>query len=199
MFARTITAARRAPRAPLLGLVAAVVVCASPWLTDLLQFDRTRVASGEWWRLVTGHWTHWTLDHLWWDGAVFFVLAAVCERLDRTLLLRAVVLSVPTCSAAVWWLAPELDTYRGLSGIDSALLGAIGAKVVVDALSNGDWRRSVLPMGLVLGFAAKTACEVATGTTIFVDSVAAGTVAVPVAHVAGLLAGVAVGLAEGRV
>lgn len=86
--------------------------------------------------------------------------------------------------------------YRGLSGIGSALFAALGVVVGGNAATRGHWKASVLPIALLAGFIAKTAFEAVTETTIFVDSVAAGTAAVPIAHVAGAVTGVVAGMGE---
>jgi membrane associated rhomboid family serine protease len=45
----------------------AVAVYLSPAATAVLEYDRAAVAAGEIWRLLTGHLTHWSFDHLFWD------------------------------------------------------------------------------------------------------------------------------------
>ena len=47
----------------------ALAVVATAWaqLAAALEFDRSRLAT-EPWRLLTGHWTHWDLGHLFWDA-----------------------------------------------------------------------------------------------------------------------------------
>ena len=40
----------------------------------VLQYDRGALAAGKWWGALTGHWAHWSADHLIWDAATFAAL-----------------------------------------------------------------------------------------------------------------------------
>jgi rhomboid family GlyGly-CTERM serine protease len=152
-------------------------------LGDRLELDRAAVARGEVWRLLTCHWTHWTPDHLLWDSLAFLVLAFLCEaRVGRGRLLAAVAGSALAVSAAVWFL-PEIETYRGLSGIDSALFVLLAVSLM---------RERPLAGLALAAFLGKSAWEVATGSTLFVD--AASFVPVPLAHLVGGAWGMIVGI-----
>ena len=101
-----------------------------------------------------------------------------------------VLLAALLIPAAVWLACPELQTYRGLSGIDSALLALLAVGVLRDALRPGGRRAvAVACAAVMLGFGAKLAYELATGAALFVDAEAAGFVPVPVAHAVGAAVG----------
>ena len=104
----------------LIGL-SALSATLSSQLTSLLQFDRTAFMDGEVWRVFTGHLTHWSLSHLFWDILVFLVLAGVIERFSRRRLLVCFASASLIISLLVFTFLPEMTFYRGLSGIDSAL------------------------------------------------------------------------------
>ncbi len=165
---------------------------------ELLQYDRHAIAEGQIWRVVTGHAVHFGLDHFAWDAAVFAVLLLLCWRVDPRRCLASLVFATFAIPAALFALQPELSTYRGLSGIDSALY-------VTGALALGQryWsegRRSLgtLAFASVAALAGKVAYELATGQTLFVDVASAGFEGVPLAHVTGGLAGgMAFGAARG--
>jgi rhomboid family GlyGly-CTERM serine protease len=167
----------------------AVVVHFVPALTLGWQFDRTAVAHGQVWRFFTAHLTHFGDDHLRWDAIAFAVLGALVERISRSGFLATLVLSAGLITLGVWVAQPQFATYRGLSGIDSALFGF----VIADVIAAG-WRErhgfSIAVGGLALaGFSAKCAFEIATGGTVFVET--GGAFApVPLAHLLGLCAGV---------
>jgi rhomboid family GlyGly-CTERM serine protease len=142
-----------------------------------LELDRAAVARGEVWRLLTGHWTHWTPDHLLWDSLAFLVLAALCEaRISRKRLLAAVAGSALAVSASIWFL-PGIERYRGLSGIDSALFVLLAVTLLRE-------RRSPLAGLALAAFLAKAAWEVSTGSTLFTETQGAF-VPVPLAHLIG--------------
>ena len=165
-------------------LLAALAVGAwlAPGVAPLLQYDRSALSRGELWRLLTGHLTHWTADHLLWDVAVFAAAGAACERGGRrtyAALLAAAALGV---SAAVFLALPTMRTYRGLSGVDTALV----AYLTVTRL-RGRWAMAGISLLLL-----KLAVEAATGATAFVAP--AGFAPVPLAHAAGAAVGFAFGL-----
>jgi rhomboid family GlyGly-CTERM serine protease len=156
---------------------------------ELLQYDRQAIADGQLWRVVTGHAVHFGFEHFLWDAAVFLVLAVLCWRLGprRCLVsLAAATLAIPT---VLWTLQPGLPTYRGLSGLDSALYVA-GALALGQRLwTEGRRSLAICALASVAALAAKVAYELASGQTLFVDAASLGFVPVPLAHVTGALAG----------
>src|SRR4051794_31329612 len=86
-----------------------------PKVVSWLEFDRSAVMAGGWWRVATGHLVHWNVDHLIWDLLVFAVLGAICERRGRTRLVVTLSVAAVLISAAAWWLLPQIASYRGLS------------------------------------------------------------------------------------
>lgn len=87
---------------------------------DILQYDRLAIADGELWRSVTGHWTHWSFDHFLWDTIVFVALGAICEKFCRRGYLATLLVASLVISAAIWHIDPEMELYRGLSGLCSS-------------------------------------------------------------------------------
>jgi rhomboid family GlyGly-CTERM serine protease len=163
-----------------------------PSLGNVLQFDRAAVAHGQVWRFFTAHLTHFGEDHLRWDLLAFVVLGAIAERISRSAFLMTAGVSAAVITAGVWLAQPQFTTYRGLSGIDSALFGF----VVADLFATGFRERhgfSMVVGGLALaGFAAKCTYELTTGNTVFVE--AGGAFApVPLAHLLGMAVGAAAG------
>jgi hypothetical protein len=59
------------------------------------------------------------------DGSTCGVRGAWLESASRWNLVALLVVSAAVISAAVWFLAPDLSSYRGLSGVDSALAAAV--------------------------------------------------------------------------
>ena len=183
---------------PALGIIPAlftVGVFLSDARSARLQYDRAALAAGEVWRLVTCHWTHWSPDHLAWDAATFALLGWACARRSVRQYIATVCVSAMLIPLAVWQTHPDMVTYRGLSGIDSALLALLAVGVLRDEAGPGG-RRAVAwaCAAVLLGFAAKLAYELASGATLFVDAAAAGFVPVPLAHASGALVGAAVAL-----
>jgi len=126
---------------------------------------------GDAWRIVTCHFTHFTHEQLAWDVLAFLVLGIACERRSRTAFHATLLASAIVIPLAVLAFDPRIETYRGLSGLDSALF----ALLVVSTRNRF----------LGAAFAAKIAFELATGGAVFVGDITV----VPVAHVAGAITG----------
>jgi len=110
---------------------ASLVVALWPDASPLLEFDRVAVGAGDWWRVLTGHLTHFGLEHLVWDAGVFAVLGVLCERRHRRATLACLGAAAVLIPAATWLLVPEIRTYRGLSGLDTALFALLGVMMVM--------------------------------------------------------------------
>lgn len=174
-----------------LGFVAtAVTVHFSPALTAGWQFDRTAVAQGEVWRFFTAHLTHFGTDHLRWDVIAFLVLGAMVERVSRSAYLATLGISAALITLGVWIAQPQFLTYRGLSGIDSALFGFVVARVIIDGRRARHGFSIAIGVIALAGFAAKCVFEIVTGGTVFVDA-ADAFAPVPLVHLIGLAAGAA--------
>ena len=186
--------ARRIPCASLLLSLAAACIFACPSLAARLEYDRTAIAAGEIWRLFSGHWVHYGFDHFFWDVLAFGFLGAACERRSRPRFLACVIASSLTISLSIWFGLSGMGAYRGLSGIDSALVVLLFMELWSEADRSGQPKQILIPAACLTAFVCKVAFELATGDTIFVKSLGSGVVGVPLAHVAGAAAGFLVGL-----
>ncbi|MCP4899914.1 MAG: rhombosortase [bacterium] len=176
----------------LLSLVAAALFL-TPRLSAGLAFERSPIGGGELWRLVAGHWVHFTFEHLFWSLLVFAVLGVLWEKAgQRWGFLACVVCSAVLISAALWWLQPQLTSYRGLSGIDCALVTAMAVQALRQALASGRRELAIALALAILAYFAKVAFEFATGGKVFVSD-AAPFEPVPLAHLIGGLWGITQG------
>lgn len=175
----------------LLLSTAAIVASLLPGVAEALQFDRVAIAQGQLWRAVTGNFVHWNVDHLLWDALMFGILGAVLEWRSRSIFAMAVALSAVAVSATTCFVTPQ-ETYRGLSGIDSALFVLLAAWYLIDSQTSRIDLPPLIPAVLLTGFVGKIGYEIATGHTYFVNSVAAGFTPLPQVHLAGAAAGILV-------
>jgi len=185
---------KRIPCASLLLSLAAAFIFACPSLAARLEYNRAAIAAGEIWRLFSGHWVHYGFDHFFWDVLAFGFLGAACERRNRPRFLVCVTASALAISLAVWFGLSGIGAYRGLSGIDSALVVLLFMELWSEADGSGQPKQIVIPAACLIAFVGKVSYELATGDTIFVKSLGSGTVGVPLAHVAGAAVGFLVGL-----
>jgi rhomboid family GlyGly-CTERM serine protease len=165
----------------------ALLLALWPGAAARFEYDRVALASGELWRAITGHWTHWSVDHLVWDLAAFALLVWIGWRKGPRRLLLTLAASAVSISVAIWFVAGEITRYRGLSGIDSALFTFVALTVLKEELEHGR-RGTAAAVALVLaGFAVKIVFELTTGATLFTDS--SEFVPLPLAHVVGGICG----------
>jgi rhomboid family GlyGly-CTERM serine protease len=150
----------------------------------LLQYDRAAILHGEVWRLLTGHFVHWSTAHLAWDLLAFLALAAICAR-RRWLFASVVAGTALIVSAFLLACCPEVALYRGLSAIDSALW--MWAVFIIGE------RRVALALTLLSLFIGKVLIESA-GSALFVD----GITILPVVHLLGASVGFCASAAEHR-
>ncbi|MDA1056054.1 MAG: rhombosortase [Planctomycetota bacterium] len=173
--------------------IAAAAIALSPVLQELLQFDAAAIVVGDYWRFLTGHLLHWNFDHLFWNLSVFVVLGTMCERRGRTAFLACLLGSAAAISFFALVALPEMPIYRGLSGIDTGLFALLCVGLFADARARGNRTTQWMIAAAALGLITKTAYEMGSDATIFVDHTAAAFIPIPMAHVLGALVGVAVG------
>ena len=178
----------------ILGALVAVGMFATPAFAALFEYQREQ--SSQLWRLLSCHFTHFDANHLFWSGSMFVLLAAMLEPRGRRRLLLCIVISALAVAGAVHFAAVDLTTYRGLSGIDSALFALLLLDLHREARAASDRAATWLHAALGLSFAMKIAYEAYTGGAVFVS--ADGYSAVPLAHLVGAAAGAAIGLRPSR-
>ncbi|HEU4420493.1 MAG TPA: rhombosortase [Planctomycetota bacterium] len=179
------------------ALAVSAAIAAWPPLGNALELDRS-VLPAEPWRLLTCHLTHWRLDHLCWNLAVFAALGAMMEIRSRARFVGCVVVSALVISATLVVAQPELVLYRGLSGIDSALFAAVVVVLLRDAVATRKWQTASWLALAITALLAKIAFESVTGRCLFVDTTTFRPI--PLVHAVGAIVGVLVALvpAPGR-
>jgi len=92
---------------------------------DWFSFDRPAIASGEMWRLLTGHLVHLGASHLALNLAgLLLVWYLIGDVFNRSQWLVIVVADFVVVNLGLWFLQPQLVWYVGLSGILHGLLAA---------------------------------------------------------------------------
>jgi rhomboid family GlyGly-CTERM serine protease len=94
-------------------------------LQGALRYERSAVASGQWWRFVTGHFVHLDLGHALLNAAGLVLLWVLFAGL-RTARYWLIVLlvSMLAIDLGFWWLEPQLAWYVGASGLLHGLMAA---------------------------------------------------------------------------
>ena len=190
--------ARRIPCASLLFSAAAMLVFFLPNLAASLQYERSAIGDGQVWRLISGHFVHYSSDHLFWDVVAFVLLGGVSELRSRSRFLVCAMVSAVAISLVVWFCLPDMSTYGGLSGIDSALFALLVVQLSRDAVRANERGQGAMAVALLAAFLLKVSFELITQENVFVQALGSGTVGVPLAHITGAVVGGLIGLARSR-
>ena len=172
-----------------IAIVAAVFELGGKPVRELLAFDRTGIAAGEAWRLLSGHFVHLGISHLALNlVGLALVWYLVGRHFTTVRWLFVAILSIVAMDAGFWWLNPELDWYVGLSGL---LHGLLAAGLIV-AVRERDREGLVIAL-FVIG---KLAWEQWGGPLPGSEATAGGAVIVD-AHLYGAIGGALAGIVAG--
>ena len=167
--------------------VAALLLQSFPTIQPTAELFFADLTAKEAWRLATCHLLHWSWDHFFWDVMVLVAAGAFCEthwprRFHVVLAIAGAVIPL-----AVMISAPELLSYRGLSGLDSALFALAAGSLLIEQLQAGQRSAVLLVAVVVAAQFFKIGLESTVGNTLFVQD--APFVPVPLAHLCGAAIG----------
>src|SRR5580700_7264107 len=110
-------------------------------VSALLRYDRSAIAAGGWWRLLTAHIVHLDVHHLILNelGLVLMwsLFAQDCDPVEWCVIVLSGALGI---SSGLWWLSPRVAWYVGASGVLHAVMAAGAAKHLIDRA----WDRWIL-------------------------------------------------------
>lgn len=152
---------------------------------NLMEWRRSEIAVGQWWRMATGHLCHWSGAHFFWDLLMFVTLGLFLEARSRNSLVWSVLLAVALSHFALTQTS-VFDTYRGLSGIGSAVFTCLALSAVLNTRSRNDRICGVAGM---LAFAAKLAYEITWTLPLIAQDLGEGVQVAISVHAAGFTAG----------
>lgn len=169
----------------------AIIVTLSPSLATLLTFERAAFEGGSWWMLLTSNFTHWSTEHLFWDAATFCFLGCIIEKDGWSKFSIALItfLSAITITFAVYIFSPELQTYRGLSGLCVTFFVIVALNLLKSSRKSGDLLMVYISSAALVGLVLKTIFETTTGQTLFVQNSNDLFSVVPIAHLVGAVCG----------
>lgn len=108
-----------------LAVVMVLLGALQAWAEPRLEFNRTAIEQGQWWRLLTSHWLHYGRYHLALNlGAFVLVVYILFQKLPwqhYLALLSACMLGV---GLGIYGFSPQMAFYTGLSGVLHGLLVA---------------------------------------------------------------------------
>lgn len=159
------------------------------WAQQWLSFDRATLASGQWWRLLSGNFLHLGFYHLMLNLLGLVLLVWLCPQPLplREWLRRLFCLSIGV-TAGLYLLAPQWTQYVGLSGV---LHGLFLLGLLPQAL-----RRDRIAIACLLYLAGKLGWEWVMGVPVSDEQAIGGRVVLE-AHLFGTLAAIVYGLVFG--
>ena len=129
----------------LILLILAAVLGLGDSVSALLRYDRSAIAAGGWWRLLTAHIVHLDAHHLALNSlglVLVWSLFAQDYAVDEWC---AIVLGgALAISCGLWWLSPRVVWYVGASGVLHSVMAAGAAKHWAER----SWDRWILLIGL---------------------------------------------------
>ena len=98
-----------------------LVIRCGDW-REVLLYDRSAVASGQWWRLWTGHLVHFGWPHFVADAGLFVILGWLIEPKQPMLSRLSLLWLTAGISLAIFFFDPGMQRYGGLSAFNLGLL-----------------------------------------------------------------------------
>ncbi|TWU56866.1 Rhomboid family protein [Rubripirellula tenax] len=148
----------------------ALIAFAFPSIATSCQVDFDLIGDGQWWRVLTGHFTHFDGSHLFWDLLMFVALGVACERKHRRLFPIAMAVMAAGITASIGYWCDSIGIYRGLSGIDTGLFVWFVIDQCRASWSANEKKTAAMWLIPAIGLVGKSIYEATTGQTMFVDS-----------------------------
>lgn len=160
------------------AIVFALIPGADAWFV----YKRSAILHGEMWRMITGHWIHFSLSHLFYDCLVFGVAGSIIET-KRLPHFGWLCLLAPWCiSAVLLAVEPQIEWFGGLSALATAAMVYLA---LFGLEERGPWRWACV--AILAGITGKVIYETITGHMLFATVKDEYIFVSPLSHVCGAL------------
>ncbi|CAK0766443.1 putative Rhomboid family intramembrane serine protease [Gammaproteobacteria bacterium] len=134
------------PYLPIVGLPIILALMPECWI-EWMAYDREAILEGEWWRLWSGHFTHFTIMHAFVNSVLLLLLVLTLDRTFSRRFILVLFLAGPIAiSLGVALFVPEMTWYRG----GSALVSLLMALLMCHAFSWMPWKfLAILYVGII--------------------------------------------------
>lgn len=140
-------------------------------------WDKSAIVDGQWWRILTGNFSHTNYSHLLMNLASLWIISYLFQPTRKQLISALILISLVTGLAL---LLSSIQVYVGLSGTLHGLFGLFALREALNGRKSS-WL-------LVLGLVAKIAWEQLVGPSSTTGELINARVAIE-AHLAGTLTG----------
>ncbi len=177
---------------PILLCAVSVLIHYSDGLTEALQYERGTIHRYQLHRLVSSHFSHWTLRHMGYDTFFFGLLSLLYFVFHQGSSSGIRYYGIYILALSLWvggvvhFLYPNIIYYRGLSGLDWGLYG-------IFAIQLWQLRHWLFKSGaflMIVLFVIKFYLQIKSGQSMFVGDMGPGVVNMPGAHAAGITFGI---------
>lgn len=184
------------PRVTVAIALSTLAISYSPRLASLLTVDFESLGVRTLPAMVSCHVAHWSTQHLFWDLLMFFVLGWHLEKSFAKPYYFTLIASSLLIPLGVQLMQPEIASYRGLSGIDTALFALLCTSKLISGYREGCQKSIALFLLLLLAMWGKLLFEFSTGGVMFVRN--DNFTPVPAAHLFGALIGTVIGVSSSQ-
>lgn len=137
------------------GLIITPVFMPEHWV-QWMTYNREAIFAGEWWRLWSSHFVHFTLMHALVNGILLLLLSLILDKVySRKLVLGLLFIGPAVISILLALLVPEMILYRGASALASLFM----ALLICHAFSRAEGRSVYILCIMVLGWLIKLILE----------------------------------------
>lgn len=158
----------------------AALIFSTPALQAHFIYDRSAIADGELWRLVTGNLVHLSTLHFAYDLTAFLIAGTIIEIHGYRFFLTLCFFAATFIGVTLYYAEPRMFYFAGLSGVASA---AVTYLCLHGLTEKGAWRR--LCVVVLAGMTAKIGIELALGKSLLFETGTQGFVPVPLSHLVG--------------
>jgi rhomboid family GlyGly-CTERM serine protease len=129
----------------LILLILSCVLAVGDNISAVLRYDRSAIAAGGWWRLLTAHIVHLDARHLILNElGLVLMWSLFAQDFDPVEWCVIVLSGALAISCGLWWLSPHVAWYVGASGVLHTVMGAGAANHWLTRA----WDRWILILGL---------------------------------------------------
>lgn len=132
------------------GISILLLALAGEPLRANLQWSRSALAAGEWWRLASGHFVHLDIPHASLNVAAMLLLWGLFGRVFPLPKLALIFLIGGTVIDTGLWFFDDVDWYVGLSGLLHAWAAAAVVRLIIDRQDPVAWVIAIFGLGKII-------------------------------------------------
>ncbi|MEW6600489.1 MAG: rhombosortase [Nitrospirota bacterium] len=154
----------------------------TPDLAALMIYDRQAILNGEYWRLLSGHFVHFSGTHLTYDLFAFGIVGWIIESKGERYLGLLCLLMALSISTFLFITRPDMRYYGGLSGLACGCISYLALTGIY-----GKMRQPALYALVLLCLITKTGAEVYYGHSLLPYPGELSFVPEPMSHLIGIM------------